>query len=241
MNIYARVALAAVAVIALGAFGLAVLRPDQGAVGGGPGPSPTPSPAPTATPSGTVQRTTMFRQPFSYVLPAAVEFDLGPDYGPTYFEVRVPEFADAGKPSGVMVQAIGGGRIDPCVVAPTIRPIAAGPQAVIDYLKTIPALAVTEESAASVGGLPARQATVRANSESATCPEVWPWAEGGPESMPGGTDLRIVAVDVGGEHIVLTVYGEAVNPAWATMADELIGSIQFEAAAASPLATPAAS
>jgi hypothetical protein len=52
MNTYAKIALAAVVVIALGAVGLAVLRPgDSSQVGGPPAASPSPSAAPTASPT----------------------------------------------------------------------------------------------------------------------------------------------------------------------------------------------
>lgn len=50
MNTYARLAVAAVAVIALGGLGLLVLRPGQSGVGGGvPSPSPSPPPSPSAS------------------------------------------------------------------------------------------------------------------------------------------------------------------------------------------------
>jgi hypothetical protein len=34
-------------------------------------------------------------------------------------------------------------------------------------------------------------------------------------------------VDVGGEHLVVTIYGEADNPDLNRLADELLGSIRF--------------
>jgi hypothetical protein len=52
MNTYAKIALAAVVVIALGAVGLAIFRPGSSPnVGGPPAASPTPSAAPTASPT----------------------------------------------------------------------------------------------------------------------------------------------------------------------------------------------
>ena len=167
-----------------------------------------------------------FRHPFDYVLPTSELFDLGQDYGPTYFELRLPAAAQAGTPSGVIVQAVGDGKADPCDRTSARASIASGPDAVIDYLRSIPGLTVSEESAVTLSGLPARQATVNVPEGTPACPEIWPWAEGGPESMPQA-DLRVIAVDVGGEHIVLTVYGESANPRWDTLADEVIGSIRF--------------
>jgi hypothetical protein len=37
----------------------------------------------------------------------------------------------------------------------------------------------------------------------------------------------MVAVDVGAEHVVLTVYGEASNPGWNDMVDALMSSMRF--------------
>lgn len=61
MNTFAKLAVAAVAVIAVGVLGLTFLGPKDGGVGGAPGatpsatvaPTPTPSPTPTATPDPT--------------------------------------------------------------------------------------------------------------------------------------------------------------------------------------------
>ena len=50
MNSYAKVAVAAVAVIAVGFVGLTFLDPNQGGVGGLPSAAPSPTVAPTATP-----------------------------------------------------------------------------------------------------------------------------------------------------------------------------------------------
>jgi hypothetical protein len=38
----------------------------------------------------------------------------------------------------------------------------------------------------------------------------------------------MIALEVGGEHVVVTVYGEADNPWWASMASELVDSIRFD-------------
>jgi hypothetical protein len=242
MNGFARYAIAAVAVIAIGAVGLAVLQPGTGPGVGGPAPSPTASPTPITTPAATrspaTQTAEVFRRPFTYVLPAGTEFDSHVD-GSTYFELRVPAFAEAGTPSGVIVQAIGGRRTDPCAERSSSMPLAAaGPQAVLAYLQTLPQLEVTNGSDTTVGGLPAVQATVVrvVGTSASSCPEIWPWGTS-TEPIPAERPVRILAMDVEGEHIVLTVFGEADNPAWDTMADELIGTFRF-LPATSPPASP---
>ena len=132
-------------------------------------------------------------------------------------------------PSGLIFQAIGGRRSDPCVESSGALSIASGPGPVMDYLAAIPDLQVSDRTSTSVSGLPAEQATVVAPG-TAGCENLWVWAESpAAEPLPRGTPLRVIALDVGGEHIVLTVFGEAANPAWGPMADELIGSIRFQA------------
>lgn len=51
MNTYAKLALTAVAVVAVGAIGLAIWQPGTGSGIGAPGPTPSPTPSPTASPS----------------------------------------------------------------------------------------------------------------------------------------------------------------------------------------------
>jgi hypothetical protein len=180
-------------------------------------------------PSAAVQVSDPFVPAFTFSFPAEAEFDYGA-VNETYFEVRVPAFADAGMPSGVIVQAIGAGRADPCDAASERLEIDPGPQSVIDYLKTIPDLALTDEAATTVGGLPAVQATVTGASDTLACDEIYAWVEETEtfSAIPLDGPRRLVAVDVGGEHVVLTVFGEDGNPSWPPMAAELIDSITFD-------------
>jgi hypothetical protein len=234
MNSYAKFAVVAIAVIAVVAVGLAYLSGRGPNVGVGPLASSTASPvaAPSASsPAPTVKAEWGgdFIIPFTYVLPAGVEFDLGANNS-TYYEIRVPELADAGHPGGVIVQAIGSGRTDPCDSASGELPIAAGAQAVIDYLKTVPDLTVTDESVATVGDLPAVQARVTAGTDVPTCEDIWPWMEDTEAftAIPRDLVVRMVAVDVGGSHVVFTIFGEDGNPSWGELADQLIDSFRFE-------------
>ena len=166
-----------------------------------------------------------FQLPFYYVLPTGAEFDYGTTNA-TWFEIRVPAFADAGHPGGVILQMIQSGLEDPCDGLSKTVPIEAGAQAVIDYLKTIPQIELTDETAVAVGELPAVQATVTATTTTA-CPEVWPFLER-TEPIPGDMPLRIVAFDVGDQHLVFTVFGEADNTGFTAMADSYIDSIRFK-------------
>jgi hypothetical protein len=192
------------------------------------GQRPTQSPpVPSVTPRANAQTSGNFAVPFSYVLPQGVEFDYG-TRNLTYFEIRIPAAAEAGHPAGVIVQAIAGGRADPCDPESPYLQIDRGPQAVIDYLKTIPDLTVTNESPASVGELPGFQAYVTAGTESPTCEEIYPWVpEEAFTAIPRELVVRIVAVDVQGEHVTFTVFGESSNPGWPEMSEELIDSFRF--------------
>lgn len=165
-----------------------------------------------------------FVRPFDYVLPGAPVFDYGP-VGASSWEVRVPAYNEAGHPGGLIVQAIGGGRVDPCNAASAVLPLDPGADSVIEYLKSIPQLDITEEGDATVDGLSAREAKVTATA-GADCPELRVWAEAG-EPFITDVGIRVVVVDVDGEHIVVTVFGEAENPQLADLADAIIGSFRF--------------
>lgn len=169
----------------------------------------------------------MFVRPFDYVVPGAPVFAYGTTEA-TYWEVRVPAYNDAGSPGGLIVQAIGGGRVDPCDGQSATLPLEPGSDSVIEYLKTIPELTVTDGPDTTVDGRPARQATVTAIAGGADCTGLWVWAEEG-ESFITDVALRLVAVDVDGEHIVVTIFGEQENPELPDLADAIIGSFRFAA------------
>jgi hypothetical protein len=235
MNRFSRLGIAAVAVIAVGVVGLSFLAGRTPGPGGVTSPTPsfvpssappvTPSLAPTPSPGPTEATASTFRQPFTYLLPAGPEFDYGATNA-TYWEVRVPEWADAGHPGGLILQAIGGGRSDPCDGSSGTLPIPPGPQAVIDYMKSVAGVTVTDESPTTVDGRPAIQATVLAGPGTASCEDLWLWVEE-TEPFPREVLFRFIAVDVNGEHLTLAIFGEAENPEWPALADELIGSFRF--------------
>ena len=221
---YARFAVASLFVTTVAAIVLAAFYAGPADVGQRPTQSPTP---PSPTPRPNEQGSGNFAVPFTYVLPEGAEFDYG-TRNQTYFEIRIPAAAEAGHPAGVIVQAIGGGRVDPCDPESPYLPISPGPQAVIEYLKTVPDMTVTDQKSASVGDVRAFQAQVSAGAETPTCENIQPWVEATEDftDIPRNFVVRIVAVDVG-EHVVFTVFGEDRNPDWTDMANELIDSFRF--------------
>jgi hypothetical protein len=238
-------AVVAVLAIVVGAIGLAIYAGSPSGIGGPPFPSPSPTATTTAVVTATTTATATptatarpneegsgnFAAPFTYVLPTGAEFDYG-TRNSTFFEIRIPAAAEAGHAAGVIVQAIGGGRVDPCDEESAPLAISSGPQPVIDYLRAVPDLTVTAESAATVGDLPAVQARVTAGIDSPTCQDIWPWVEATEafSDIPRDLVVRIVAVDLGearARHVVFTIFGEDENPGWAEMAEELIDSFRF--------------
>lgn len=127
------------------------------------------------------------------------------------------------------MQAIGGGRVDPCDRESAALELGAGPQAVVDYLKTVPDLTLGEESETFVGRLPAVEARITARTDSSTCDEIWLWVEQTEAltAIPHELVVRVVAMDVGTEHVVLTVFGEDENAGWTDIAYQLISSLRF--------------
>jgi hypothetical protein len=115
-------------------------------------------------------------------------------------------------------------------------PIDVNSQSMTEYLRGVPGLTVSPDGRARVhigsadyGNDPLFGEQMRVKAQATPgCPEIYLWAEGGPEPLPTDTTLRLVTLQVGGEHVVLTVYGEADNPWWATMATELVESIRFD-------------
>lgn len=166
---------------------------------------------------------TNFVRPFDYVLPSDPQFDNAAD-DERYFEIRVPEWYDAGHLGGLIMQAVGGGRSDPCDAASAVVPLEPGAEAVFDYLATIPQLTITDVRDATLDGRPARQATVTSEEGPAACPDLFIWSDAA-ESFVSG---RLIVADVDGQNVVVTIFGESGNPEWPVMADEFLASIRFE-------------
>ena len=172
--------------------------------------------------------TVNFVRPFRYTVPSRPYFGKGVETD-RYFEIRSSEWFEAGHPGGLVVQAVGGGRVDRCDAGSAPVDLGAGPQAVFDYLASIPELAVSETSATTVDGRPALQARVTAAAGTSACPKLHVWREEG-EPFIDEVDLRLIAVDVDGEPVVITIYGEDGTPEWPTLADQIVQSIDFHPA-----------
>lgn len=239
MNMYAKLAVAAVVVIVAGAVGLAIIpRGDSRTVGTDRSPSPTVSTAPSASPSpestplaGVVG---VFTHPFTYVLPVGVGWDL-PSSRTHSFEFRIPDSGGEGVSAvGVIGRAFTGGRADPCAASSAALTIPAGPDAVIEYLKTIPTVQVAGETPVTIDGRPAVQALVTLGPATPDCPDVRPFtADGLSEeteviSNLRGVPVRVTAFDIDGDHIVLWTFLTVEDQSWYEVADELIASFRFE-------------
>ena len=124
------------------------------------------------------------------------------------------------------IQPVGGGRSDPCDAGSEPVPLEPGPDAVFDYLATIPELTITDLPDTTVDGRRARQARVVAEAGTAACPDLLVW-ESQTESFIREVDLRLIAADVDGEHLVISIYGESGNPEWPALADEYVATIRF--------------
>ena len=183
--------------------------------------------APPATRRPGETRVGNFALPFSYIFPRGLK--LGTTHA-TYYEIRDPARADAGHPAGVIIQAIGGGRIDPCDPVSGKLDLELSPNAPIEYLETVPDLTVTDIVETSVGELPAVQARVTSGTDSPECSEIWPWVEDTEAftAIPRNTTVRLISTHFDREPIVLTVFGEDDNTGWTEVADEFIASLRFE-------------
>ena len=244
MSNFAKMAAAAVAVIAVVAFSLAVFSGGR-APGTGAGQTASPSqPPPSASPSASLPSSPLptasegveagFRHQFAYTLPAGVGWELLPVDSDSYAEFWVPSSsATHGSAVGVILRAIEGGRVDPCAASSQPLPLSGGPQGVIDYLKTVPRVEITEENTATIDGIPAVQALVETGPASPDCRALRPFAkqaraeedeiitEAAPEVL-----IRITAFDIGDDHIIV-IWTWAETPEWFAVADELIDSLRF--------------
>ena len=183
---------------------------------------------PTAAPTGETAST--FRRPFTYVLPTDVQVDYGPQTS-TFWEFRVPDSGGPGQAAWfLIVQAIDAGRADPCSIESAEVPLADA-RAAMDYLKTVPTLSVTEESAGELDGRPALSATLTFESPTGACPDLSPWstdAEALPEPFRDpATAARITLVTVDGETIAITTLATRESIDWFRWADDIIESIHF--------------
>jgi hypothetical protein len=234
MNRIAALGAAAVLVIALAGVALW----GGGASNVAPSPSPTATTAPSqqasppgVTPGPTQVRNGEFRQPFTYVLPSEVEWDV-PDGLFNYQEFRIPAANDAGQATGVIFQAIGDGHEDPCHADSAVRDLSGDPAEVSAYLDTVERLETLEGSASAfadgIDGRPGFRRIITILESTADCPDLALWTEGQDfaDVIPVGLPVRLSVFEVGGEAIAMIEYG--FESAWAANIQDLIETIRFE-------------
>lgn len=213
--------LAAAALIGVVALGVIYLNlPKRNDVGG---PSPSALQSPRSSPEG---RAGQFPRPFGYTLPAGegLVVDVSDDH--LLYQFRHPVPSGTGYDRVVAVRAVTGGRADPCSEQP--EPLAlGGPQAFIDYFKSIPTIEVAGEKSTIVDGLTAIEANLTFQPATTSCPDVWLWTASGSITQSNGrAPTRVTIFDVSGVHVViLTIGPDTFTP----KADELISSLTFDA------------
>jgi hypothetical protein len=240
----ARLAVAAIAIIAVLGAGLVVLRPSSN-VGQPPIPTASPSPSPSPSSASTVDGAQ--RLPISGPIePGRYYIERGPLSAAT-FSFTVP--AGWSAQNGGLVKhrddserEIGWGPTvvetlfaDPCGTNETV---AIGPTAddLIAALAELPGLEVGDPADITIGGQPARsvELTVAPTMDVATCDPpigLQVWLDRAGSYLLIGPDLpgRIVAMDVAGGRLVL-VYGgrESTPPGDVAELDEMLATIQVE-------------
>jgi hypothetical protein len=221
MNTYARLAVAGVAAVVIGAVGLyAVWRGPFG-----PGSQPSPSPISSPSPRAGEQTATDFEYPFSYVLPPS-GWEVGG--GTRSMEFRVPASGGAGESAvGVILYAVTGVRENPCDRTSPIRRI----HTLFDARYNLEALETLEMAAdhpSSVSLQPALTMSLRAKPPTPDCRELWLWAEGDPfTSIPHGRLVETTVVDMGDGMFVIEVWGLDDHPEWRPNVQDLIESFRL--------------
>ena len=217
--------------------------------GGSQPPTPQPTvapstpPPPTSTPAAvnrssepdTAARTASplsgrafgFDHPFAYQLPANSGIVVSSDpHDVVQFRVPAPGAVDSYQ-SGIGVRNVTGGRQDPCTNSP-VEPIGPGPQALVDYLRSVPTVHVSATEPVTVDGKPALRFMMTTEGPTADCTDLHLWS--GPAVYTQNLGWRIPAedtvLDVGDDHVVIQVFGD--DPAWLGIGRELIGSIDFD-------------
>lgn len=176
-----------------------------------------------------------FEVPFSYHLPAGVGLVAGQsEYG--FYQFRVPVAWDE-YGAGIIVRWVDSGRTDPCTDPSALLPLDPGPQAVVDYLKTVPTVEVRDVTPATLDGRPALRVALHVGEATADCQDVWLWDGVGSISQNGGrnTDWLFWIVDVrdgeivtrpnGSIHVVIFTQGGAD---WLPTAEEFVQSLRFD-------------
>jgi hypothetical protein len=235
-------AAAAALIIGIVGTGTVALFVTRLGVGGPTSPTLSPSPSPSAAPTGPPGvfmtpspldgRAAAFPYPFSYHLPAGRGYVAGRVEGVPAYQFRIPTGPDS-YTDGVIVREVQGGRTDPCREFSQVQPFAAGPEAVIDYLATVPTIELNDVHEITLDGRPAMQGMVRIGDPTAECQNLWLWNGIGSitQNMSWGIDVPIWVVAVGTSHVAIYTF---VPPDRLAVAEEIVGSLRFDAPRPSP-------
>jgi len=219
MNSAFKFAVGAAAVVAIAVLGIFLLRPTPSLDVGGEAPTPSP------TPVGESGSALEFDRPFDYVLPAGSRLELVDASADWYnFEVG----GGSGDDPGVAVRLIASVNINPCSPAEGIRQLESGPDGLIEYLRSVPGITVTDPIETSIDGRAALSVDVVAQPEGA-CPEIslWPNAPLPFTTMVApGRRTRMIATDVDNATIVVVIWAPDLA-AWLPTATAFVESFQF--------------
>ena len=251
MSVYAKVALAAVAVIAVGAIGLAVLRSPGTGPGTDTSPSPSPSPTAEITPSPSPL-------PGETLTAKTLPIIMGPRLDPgTYsvtsdfpvgasMDVLDGPFTAFACPLGAFEQGIclstGSGDddpaisimlienvvADPCVGEGLDPPVGASVEELAQAIAGLPGFEATTPTDVTVDGHRGKELTVTAPA-SAQCPEMYTWWS--PERVNGvgaGETNRVRIFDVSGTRVVIAAtWGPEHGPDVQGEVMRIVESVRF--------------
>jgi hypothetical protein len=166
-----------------------------------------------------------FRPSFTYQLPADAGIVVSLS-GSDLAQFRIPKPGTADEwGNGIGVRSVTRGRQDPCTDSASVA-IGPGPEAVVDYLRSIRALDVSATEAVTVDGKPALRFTMTPTGPTADCADLRLWS--GPaiytQNASWDSTAEVTVVDVGDSHIVILVFGDA---AWRATAHQVIDSFDF--------------
>jgi S-formylglutathione hydrolase FrmB len=180
-----------------------------------------------------------FARPFSYAVPFGMASATWP--GRTDLQVMTsPDVPEA----GISFWVLGPGLGATCSAPDVPVPSEGTPESIVEYLRAIPELQVSEPSTATVAGQPALVVDVETAPGAAGCGGdgyVRLWKESGEEaSVTSGRPARLLLVDADGATFAAELWGSADADAWWPMAQGIVDSISLVPASPATVGEPAA-
>ena len=232
MPTIARLAVAAVIAIAVGALAIAQIVQPSG-----------PSVGTQATPGWQdrfpSQSASAFVRPFTYAIDPSSGIELnGDSAGATNYQFRIP--GEPG-PAVVVDHPDRGFRLDPCTQAGGGVNLRPTPAEFVAYMQTVPGLKVTQLAPSTIDGRTALGVDVQRQPDQ-SCPEHYlfaaddDWTCCWPDDPTWVRQIR--AIDVGGSLVfVTTPYSLADKEARLELADSFVDTIHFGKSGATPTAS----